>query len=435
MAEIFKMPDLGEGIHEAEIISVMVSKGDKVTEGDPILEVETDKAAVEIPSPFTGTVRQIFVNEGDVVNVGEQLLAVGAAPAQQNPAGGAPGPKAATGEAAAEDTGEGSRSAPVKKTREPVPASPATRRLARELGVDLYAVKPTGPKGLVTAEDVKAHSKMATEPQIPVEIPVLHRKTSRPEVSRTVPAPRAGADDFSRWGPVDHVPVKSIRRATARNMALSWSQIPHAANQDLVDLTRLTALIDQKGEQVKAQGGRLTLTVFALKAVCAALTQFPDFNASYDPDKEEIIRKRYYNIGVAVNTPQGLVVPVIRHVDRKSLFDLSRELSEVAERARSRKTGIEEMQGGTFTISNAGAAGAGFVFPVINYPQVAILGMGQARLSPKVTADGEGVAPALMMPITLSFDHRVVDGVDAIHFMRMVMDLLEDPAEMLMKMV
>jgi pyruvate dehydrogenase E2 component (dihydrolipoamide acetyltransferase) len=243
--------------------------------------------------------------------------------------------------------------------------------------------------------------------------------------------------DFSKWGSVERVPFRSIRRKTAKQMATAWSQIPHVNSQDVVDVSKLEEFRQKHKSEVEAIGGKLTMTVFALKAVATALKMYPNFNATLDLASSEIIIKHYYHIGVAVSTDSGLIVPVIRDVDRKSIKELAVELNDLVQRTRSRKTKREEMQGGSFTITNAGALGGGFFAPIINYPEVAILGMGRAHLQPVAMAQGEGdyqISARLMMPIILCIDHRVLDGADAIRFLQVVVDSLEDPDELLMSM-
>jgi pyruvate dehydrogenase E2 component (dihydrolipoamide acetyltransferase) len=317
-----------------------------------------------------------------------------------------------------------------------VPASPATRRLARELGVDLLQVAPSGPAGLVTADDVRSFAeKGPAEITAPVDSAVPSGAADDfPASTMSIPA----LPDFTKWGPVERVPFRSIRKATARQMSLAWSQIPHVTSQDSVDITRLEAFRQKHKFEIEAIGGKLTLTVFALKAVATALKAYPNFNATLDTDAAEIIIKQYYHIGVAVNTDNGLIVPVVRDVDRKSIKELSVELAELAQRTRARKTKLDELQGGSFTITNAGAMGGGFFAPIINYPEVAILGMGQGRLQPVVRRKNDEdyeVVPRLIMPIVLCIDHRVLDGADAIKFLRVIIDSLEDPDELLMSMI
>jgi len=424
MARDFKMPDLGEGIHEAEVLAVLVSLGQEVKEGDSILEVETDKAAVEIPSPYTGAIEQILVKPGDAVKVGDVLMTF------SNGEGALVVEKEKPPEKVEEPSAP---EAATPRTEGPVPASPATRRLARELGADLRLITPTGPAGLVTSEDVRAFSKKE-------ERVVEARKPLAAEALAVQPAAVGGPPlpDFSKWGPVDRIPMRSIRKATARQMTLAWSQIPHVHNQNLVDMTELEAFRQRHKSEVEEKGGRLTITVFALKAVATALKTYPNFNATLDTDAGEIIIKNYFHIGVAVNMEEGLIVPVIRDVDRKSITELAIELNDLVQRTRERKATLEEMQGGTFTITNVGPMGGGFFAPIINYPQVAILGMGSSTMQPVVREKGEKgyeIVPRLMMPIVLCIDHRVLDGADAMRFMKVLVDVLEDPDALLMNMI
>ena len=429
MVRSFKLPDLGEGIHEGEVLAVTVEVGQEVKEGDIILEVETDKAAVEIPSPYTGSIQEIFVKPGDIVNVGDVMMTFTNGEGDQTVKEEKPIKKPA---APAETIAAATRLSPAPKEG-PVPASPATRRLARELGVDLHSVTATGPAGLVTAEDVR---QFAENSQVDKDVPATSAPVS--DASQFIPVSEPPLPDFTRWGPVERVPFRSIRRATGKQMTLAWSLIPHVNSQDVVDITKLEAFRQKHKTEIKSAGGKLTLTVFALKAIATALKTYPNFNATLDMANAEIIIKQYYNIGVAVNTDRGLIVPVIRDVDRKSIKELSGELNDLVQRTRAHQTTPAEMQGGTFTITNAGAMGGGFFAPIINYPEVAILGLGQARMQPVVRDEGKGdfqIVPRLIMPVVLCIDHRVLDGADAIRFLRVIIDALEDPDELLMSMV
>ena len=430
MARSFKLPDLGEGVHEGEVLAVHVSVGQEVKEGDIILEVETDKAAVEIPSPFSGTISEIRVQPGDTVKVGDVMmvfsngvkeeLARAEKPEAKSTGAVSPGKKAAVADTA--------------KSKGPIPASPATRRLARELGVDLHRVTPTGPGGRVTAEDVRGFADKGKEMEkaaAAAEMTPAAEMVAVTPLSPTLP-------DFTRWGAVERVPFRSIRRATAKQMTIAWSQIPHVTSQDQVDVTKLEAFRQKHKAELEAAGGRLTITVFALKAVATALKTYPQFNATLDVEADEIIIKKYFHIGVAANTDSGLIVPVIRDVDRKSIKELAIELNDLIQQTRSRKISRGDLQGGTFTITNAGAMGGGYFAPIINFPEVAILGMGQGRLQPAVVDKGNGkhaIEPRLIMPIVLCIDHRVLDGADAIKFLKVVIDVLEDPDELLISMI
>jgi len=430
MAREFKLPDLGEGVHEGEVLAVHVSVGQEVKEGDIILEVETDKAAVEIPSPFSGIVSEIRVKPGDTVKVGDVMMTFsnGAEEAVAE----AEKPEEAPAEVASPE--KEAAVADTTKRKGPVPASPSTRRLARELGVDLNRVKASGPGGRVTADDVRVFADSGKKRD---KAPVA-AEASPDAVKAPVSPVSTSLPDFTRWGPVERIPFRSIRRATARQMVIAWSQIPHVTSQDQVDITKLEAFRRKHKSEIEAGGGRLTMTVFALKAVATALKTYPQFNATLDVEAGEIIIKNYFHIGVAVNTDSGLIVPVIRDVDRKSIRELAVELNDIVQQTRSRKIALDELQGGTFTITNAGAMGGGYFAPIINFPEVAILGMGQGRLQPAVVDGGDGehqITPRLIMPIVLCIDHRVLDGADAIKFLKVVIDALEDPDELLISMI
>jgi pyruvate dehydrogenase E2 component (dihydrolipoamide acetyltransferase) len=316
-------------------------------------------------------------------------------------------------------------------TAGPVPAAPSTRRLARELGVDLHRVLPTGPGGRVTAEDVRAFAegRQRAAEVTPPFVPPTAAVESPPGALKPSLLP-----DFGRWGPVTREPLRSVRRATARHMALAWAQIPHVTHQDVVDITELESLRRHHKQEIQAQKGVLSLTVFAMKAAVAALKAHPRFNASLDGDSEEIILKHYYHIGVAVDTERGLIVPVVRDVDRKSITQLAMELNDLVVRGRAGKIEREEMIGGTFTITNIGVLGGTAFTPIVNYPEVAILGMARAGLQPVVKGDDENseIVPRFMLPLILGFDHRVVDGADAARFLGMIMDTLGNPEKLLM---
>ncbi len=412
MSTSFTLPDLGEGVHEAEILKIHVSPGQEIKEGEIILEVETDKAAVEIPSPFTGMVNRITVKEGDFATVGDVLIVFDENIAPEKPAT--------------------EKKIPQKKSAAsitlPVPASPATRRIARELGVNLRDVPPTGHGGIVTREDVE---KFAAAENV--------ETAEKQEKKQTVPELSPSAlPDFSKWGEIERIPFRSIRRTTARKMSESWSRIPHVYCHDMVDITKLEEFRIKHKEEIEESGGRLTLTVFALKAVVAGLTTFPFFNASLDTKAKEIILKKFFHIGVAMDSGSGLVVPVIRDVERKSIRDIAIELHKMVTRARTGTLSREEMSGSTFTITNTGPLGGAGFTAIINYPEVAILGMGQGRRQPVVIVDDHGrekIVPRLMMPVVLGFDHRVVDGADAIRFLRLIIDSLKDPDELLITMI
>jgi pyruvate dehydrogenase E2 component (dihydrolipoamide acetyltransferase) len=436
MAREFKLPDLGEGIHEGEIVKTLVSAGDEVEEDQTILEVETDKATVEIPSPYAGTITDVRVQKGDLVQVGDVLVVFDGVEGEERAEAEEAGEEAEPAEKSTDAEEAEAQERPERPERRegPVPASPATRRLARELGVDLRHVPGSGPGGRVTSEDVRSFAERGEEEGAappPEEGPAPPPAEISPVRPSAIPVPEL--PDFGRWGEIERVPLRSVRRATAKRMAQSWSQIPHVSHQDEADVTELEAFRQKYGDQIKEQDGSLTLTVFALKAAVAALKVHPRFNASLDADVEEIILKMYYNIGIAVDTDRGLVVPVIHNVDRKSITDLAVELVKLAERIRSGEASLEDMQGGTFTITNSGPLGGTAFAPIINYPQVAILGMAQASWRPVVQGQGPEakILPRFVLPLVVAFDHRVVDGADAARFARSIIDILEDPDKLL----
>jgi len=422
MSRAFVLPDLGEGLTEAEIVSVLVHEGDVIREDAPLLEVETDKAQVEIPSPMSGRVEKIHVQPGQTVKVGAVLIsfadstdggAVRAAPAP--PAAAPPATEARP--ARARDGG-------------PVPATPATRRLARELGVDLGGVRGTAPGGRVTDEDVRAaagSTRGVTAPAARAPAPPVETRPLAPVGVEPPPLPR-----FEQWGPVERAPLSHLRRTIAERMALSASVIPHVTHFDRADITELDAIIRRTLDAARGRGVTLTLTSFLLKAAALALKAHPQFNASLDPAAGEMILKRYCHLGIAVATDRGLIVPVIRDVDRKPLLELARELGALAQRVREGKASLDDLRGGTFTITNIGALGGTGAIPIINYPEVAILGVARGR-EEAVVRDGQIVA-RLMLPLTLTFDHRIADGADGARFAADIVRLLEHPDHLLLEL-
>jgi len=460
MPRPFALPDLGEGLTEAEIVKVLVREGDVISEDAPLLEVETDKATVEIPSPFSGRVAGIHVQPGQTVKVGHVLVtfedaSVGSSAPDPAPAasttpaagigrgpasgsvtgsrsanvGSAPSSAAgASGGAARVDSaGSGGRAAAVAARVGPVPATPATRRLARELGVDLASVRATGPGGRVTDDDVRAASG-GTEPRTAPEPAAEHAARARPLKTIGVePAlPR-----FEQWGPVERQPLSHLRRTIAERMTLSATVIPHVTHFDRADVTELDAIVRRNVEAARERGLALTLTSFLLKAAALALREHPTFNASLDAAAGELIVKRYCHLGVAVATERGLIVPVIRDVDKKPLVELQRELAALAQRVREGKATLEDLRGGTFTITNLGALGGTGAIPIINYPEVAILGVSRAREEP-IVQDGR-IVPRTLLPISLTFDHRVADGADGARFAAAIVRRLERPEQLLLE--
>jgi pyruvate dehydrogenase E2 component (dihydrolipoamide acetyltransferase) len=437
MSRPFVLPDLGEGLVEAEIIRVLVKEGEVVREDTPLLEVETDKAQVEIPSPMSGRVEKIHVAPHQTVRVGEVLVTFDEARAgPQAPAVPATVPRR-----------EGPAPAPavVSRREGPVPATPATRRLARELGVDLRTVAGRGPGGRVTDDDVRASAAQRTSGAAPAEQAQPASGAAAPAAapgpaereSVAKPLARVGLEPpplprFEQWGPVERQPLSHLRRVIAERMALSAALVPHVTHFDRADITELDALIRRDLEPARERGVTLTLTSFLLKTAALALRAHPTFNASLDAESGELILKRYYHLGIAVATERGLIVPVLRDVDGKPVLELARELAALAQRVRDGKAGLEDLRGGTFTITNLGALGGTGTIPIINYPEVAILGVARAR-EEAVVRDGQIVA-RLMLPLSLTFDHRVADGADGARFAADLVRHLEHPDQLLLEL-
>lgn len=472
MAKEFKLPDLGEGIHEAQVVNLMIKEGDSVKADQMVMEVETDKAAVELPVPYGGTISKLNVKVGDTVKVGDVLLAVddggAAAPAKASPAAAATPANAPTsasapvgavgqrmqsaGYAAPGGDGSGYRSAPAESAPRhavaegPVPAAPAVRRQAREMGIDLHQVHGTGPGGRVVREDLERFSlvgPMGTgsapatmSPPAAAPARVAAERKPAPAGSPAVtpmPAVPAGAEalpDFAQWGAIRREPLSQIRKTIARAMARSVQIIPHVTHADEVDVTDLEAFRKEQSAIFAEKGAKLTLTAFVVKAVAGALRQFPNMNSSYDEAAGELVLKDYVSIGIAVDSPKGLVVPVLRDADRKGLMSISKELKDLADKAREFKLDISAMRGGTFTVTNVGSMGGTMATPIINWPEVAILGLGKLDWKP-VVRDGQ-IVPRKMLPLFLSFDHRVIDGADGARFIRAVMGYLESPLNLLL---
>jgi pyruvate dehydrogenase E2 component (dihydrolipoamide acetyltransferase) len=438
----FLLPDLGEGIAEGEVLKWHVEVGHEVAEDAPLLDVETDKAAVTIPSPRGGKLTTIGGKAGAIVNVGDMIAVIDdGSQADARPV--------ADSDKAAAEVPSAPAPAPTSEPAtagRPKPAAPATRRLARELGVDINQVTGSGPAGRVTPDDV--HRFAAAEPFAPtVEAATAEHVPARKvreddhafaefaaHAASTIPfLELEPMPDFAADGPVEIEALRSIRRKVARKMVTSMALVPHVAHMDEADVTALEEFRrSQKSARSDDPGiGRLTLMSFVIKAVTAGLRAAPSFNASLDPFKEEIIYKKYYNIGFAADTGRGLVVPVIRGTDRKSIRELSAEIAEKAGLARDGKLPAEDMRGGTFTITNVGPLGGTAMLPTINYPEVAILGMGKVQEKP-VVRDGQIVIRKIL-PLTLAFDHRIADGADAARFVGELIRQLSDPNLLLLE--
>ena len=501
MAE-FKIPELGENVSAGDVVRVLVKPGDALKKDQAVLELETDKATIEVPSNIEGTVREVKVKEGDKVKVGQLVLTLddgAGAPAEQprtsgeadqgaeKPAKGktdaAPKPKeqpvgaaeegglsqkgSAEPQAAedggargAEERGAGEADqpdaqqaedqqtggAPRQKRGEVVdinrgarpqappaaqeqpegavvasPAAPSVRRLARELGVDISRINGSGPGGRVSPEDVQAHVRGVMSGS--TALTAGGERTGASAGGGVIPA--QPLPDFTKWGEVERKPMSNIRRKTAEHLGHAWQVIPHVTQHDKADITALEALRKSYGPEAEQQGGKLTMTAIALKIAAGALKKFPQFNASIDQGRSEIVYKKSIHVGVAVDTERGLLVPVVRDVERKGILELAVELARLSEKARGGKLSLDEMQGGGFTITNLGGIGGTSFTPIVNWPEVAILGISRGAQEPRW--NGSAFEPRLMLPLSLSYDHRVIDGADAARFLRWVCDAFEQP--------
>ena len=445
-ASEFKLPELGENISQGDLVRLMITPGARVSEGQPVMELETDKAVVEVPSSVSGVVKEIKVKEGEKIKVGQVIFTLeGATAGTPEPSrprtapvehvSGQHGARLAF-QAAIRAEGKTEEQAlppdqpqaavsafsmPVQlgkvagtEHRQPVPAAPHVRRLARELGVDIYEVKGSGPGGRISEDDVKAYAKTLLS------------------VASVVGAtPRAGhfaqpqLPDFAKWGKIERVSMRGVRRKTAEHLAEAWNTIPHVTQHDRADITELEQLRARFAPKAEEAGGKMTVTAIALKVCAAALKVFPQFNASIDIEKEEIVYKQYINVGVAADTDRGLLVPVIRDVDKKNIVELAVELSQLSKKAREKKLAPSDMEGGTFTITNLGGIGGVGFTPIVNHPEVAILGLSRSRMEPE-WMNGK-FEPRLILPLSLSYDHRLIDGADAARFLRWISEAFEQP--------
>jgi len=468
MIEDVKIPEISENVKSGKIVNVLVQVGDMIEVDDVLVEFETEKALVEIPSTVKGKITEMLAKVGEEMQVGDVIARV------DTEAGAADGdkPKAAEPEperqaapaepAAMETTAEKPAEAeeaeePAEKKaastekdkpavaeretpraaaepsqpeekisdrpadRGPAPASPSVRRFARELGVDIYAVRASGPGGRITEADVKAYVKSNERPAGKAP-----GREAAAESFREPPLP-----DFSRWGDVETVALEAVRRITADNMSTAWHTVPHVTQFDQADITGLQEFIKKNAAKVARSGGKLTVTAVLARVCAAALKKFPRFNASIDTANVQLIFKKYIHIGIAADTPRGLLVPVVRNADQKSISALAAEIADLAERARSKKLKPDEMEGGTFTISNQGGIGGVGFTPIVFWPQAAILGVSRASIAPQYI-EGE-FKPRSMLPLALSFDHRIIDGADAARFLRWVCESLEQPFTMLLE--
>ncbi|HYH66014.1 MAG TPA: 2-oxo acid dehydrogenase subunit E2 [Urbifossiella sp.] len=421
----FRLPNLGEGIEAATVTAVLVKPGDVVKPGTPVASVETDKASMDVEADAAGTVEAVLVKQGDKLTVGAPMLRfAGAAPSQPLAASRpAPAPPAAKPQAVTEPPAPHANGAPAK-TADVVPAGPATRRLARELGVALGELKGSGRGGRVTLDDIKGFVRDERQKVKTAPAGVPPGKTVADSFT-TPPLP-----DFSKYGEVERKPVAKIRETIAKNLTVAWRTMPMVTQHDLADITDLEAGRKRVVDSLPKGSPKITMTVLAVKACVAALRDFPQFNSSYDMNAGELVLKKYFHVGIAVDTDRGLVVPVVKDADKKSIRDIAAEVVALAEKARAGKLGIDDMRGGTFTITNLGGIGGTSFTPIVNYPEVAILGLSRSALQP-VVKDGE-IVPRLMMPLSLTYDHRVVDGAAGARFTSRLAQLFSDPLRLLM---
>ncbi|MCU7496132.1 MAG: dihydrolipoyllysine-residue acetyltransferase [Ignavibacteria bacterium] len=447
----FKLPELGENIGSADILQVKVSPGDKVKKDQIILEIETDKATIEVPSDIEGVVEEVLVKAGEKASVGQVIFRLRSSegpgqerqqqlemnkkqeeaekggakvtPEQVKPSG-KPEKKAPEEAGTTVIGGQPPRKTYIMAEERPpvdpgkiAPAAPTVRRFAREIGVNINEVPGTGPGGRISINDVKTYAReTASRPQR-AEAPAAGGVMAG---IATEPLP-----DFSKWGQVESKDMSNIRRKTAEHLSYAWATVPHVTQFDKADITELERLRKMYGAHAEKQGGKLTVTAILLKVIASALKAFPQFNSSVDMAHSAVIYKKYYHVGVAVDTDRGLLVPVIRDVDKKNIVELAVELNQVAEKARNRKLSLEDMQGGCFTITNLGGIGGTYFSPIINSPEVAILGLSRSSYE-QVYRDGK-FETRLMLPLSLSYDHRIIDGADGARFLRWVAGAVEQP--------
>ena len=433
------IPEIGEKVESGSVVAILVAVGDTVEQDDGIIEFETDKAVVEIPSPAKGVITEILAKEGDELRIGDVVARLDTAEAKADapvsedaqatvdqadvpPQAAEPvpppeKPQPAIVEAPAPVAPPVTPTPAVTEPTLPVPAAPSVRRFAREVGVDLRMVAGSGPGGRIAEQDVKNYLKSLSKPGHP---PTQVKAAAGP---RDYPLP-----DFRRWGAVETVDIATVRRITAESMAQSWQVIPQVTQFDSADITELTQWMTQAGRTLAKTGGRLTITAVLLKVIAQGLARFPRFNASIDMSRQQIILKKYIHVGLAVATERGLLVPVIRDVIDKSISELALEMDDIVQRTRSKRLAPDEMEGGTFTVSNQGGIGGNAFTPIVYWPQAAILGVSRSSVEPRYR-DGE-FQPRTILPLALSYDHRINDGADAARFLRWICDALEHPMSM-----
>lgn len=427
-----KLPKLGEGADSGSVVSILVREGDPVKKGQTVIELENEKAVAPIPATANGTVTNIRVKEGDKISVGQILLSIvetsaasvpmaetktpASAPAAPKNKRAAPAPEPEPVPSMANESSDEEIEVVESPPGIAPPASPSIRKVARELGIDLRRIRGSEDGGRIVMADLRAYiarlQKLSTQPK-PAAV-----------VAQPAAKPVADSIDFSQWGAVSKKPLTSLRKTISRRMSENWNTIPHVTQFDEADVTALLELRKKFAAAYDAKGAHLTLTTFALKAVVTALKKFPIFNASLDEATQEIVFKDYFHIGIAVDTDAGLIVPVIRNVDKKNLVELSKELSAVAEKARDRKVGLEDLKGGTFTISNQGGIGGAHFTPIVNKPELAILGLGRGAV--KAVVRDKQIVARTMLPLAISYDHRLIDGGTAARFTVELVNALEN---------
>ena len=455
------LPEVGDNVEQGTVVTVLVKAGDIITEGQAVIEIETDKAVVEVPANAAGTVAEVKVKEGDTVKVGGVILTLeGAAPSQAAPAS-ASAPATLASEQPETDGGEqpaaqnpqsqGTQNLQTYEAttfdgRPVIHAAPSVRRMAREMGVDLAGVQGSGPAGRISEADLKSGARAAPAASAPVsQTPVSQPAAAvqsaptqaatpqavAPSVNIQTPATPASPviklPDFEKWGAVRREDMNGIRKATVRSMSNAWSSVPMVTHFDKADVTRMEEARKAFAPRVEKAGGKLTMTAILLKVVANAVRRNPKFGASLDLEHQQVIYKEYVNLGVAVDTPNGLLVPVLKDADRKSITEIVLELNELAAKARDRKLKPDEMSGATFSISNLGGIGGYAFTPIVNPPEVAILGVSRGGMEPVWNKDTQSFEPRNMLPLTLSYDHRLIDGADAARFVRQLCEMLEDP--------
>jgi pyruvate dehydrogenase E2 component (dihydrolipoamide acetyltransferase) len=448
----FVLPNLGDGVAQGDVLKVLVKPGDPLKVDQPVLELETDKATIEVPSSLAGVVKDVKVKAGDKVKPGQAVMVVdqGAAgapaaaeepkaaasaapsappapepPSAEPPAAAEPErPKAPVVDFAAARQQAGPSAAPAPAAHTSGPAAPSVRRLAREIGVDVTQVPGSGPGGRISIDDVKEFAKRVMSSFGSAGQAAAASSTAAPLQVRALP-------DFAKFGETERKPMSGIRRKTAEHLASAWNTIPHVTQFDKADITRLEQMRKTYRNEVEKKGGNLTVTAIACKVLASALKVFTQFNASVDVAGQAIVYKKFVNIGIAVDTENGLLVPVVRDADKKNLTELAVEIQQLAEKGRNRKLTVDDMSGGSMSISNLGGIGGTAFTPIVNWPEVAILGISRGGFEP--VWNGTAFEPRQMLPLSLSYDHRLIDGADAIRFLRWVAEALENPFALVLR--